>query len=329
MVALLRNDPAGSSEAFRQPPRRAVATDRPPASAPKAEASHGLSRTLSDTACRSRIRRCSQRRSRATQTRAWFSVSDASFALSPDRAYVGGQAARSTGMRSRLEGSLHGAIATCVLLATATARPPSDSFEDLVDVGGHRLYVKCTGRGGPTVILEAGLGNTSTTWAQVQPEVARFTTVCSYDRAGLGKKRARSRSAHEPDRRRRAAGAAAKRRHPRALCARRPLLRRIPRAALRAPGRRQAGDGRRARRRNADRLAAGARSLRNPDARADAKPGGRGHPREWERSAGGAGLPERPTRRTDTDGRSARGSRRVRAGVAGAPASTVEALVPR
>ena len=79
------------------------------------------------------------------------------------------------------------AIATCVLLATATARPPSDSFEDLVDVGGHRLYVKCTGRGGPTVILEAGLGNTSTTWAQVQPEVARFTTVCSYDRAGLGR----------------------------------------------------------------------------------------------------------------------------------------------
>ena len=93
---------------FRQPPRRAVATDRPPASAPKAEASHGLSRTLSDTACRSRIRRCSQRRSRATQTRAWFSVAHASFAVSPDRAYVGGQAARSTGMRSRLEGSLHG-----------------------------------------------------------------------------------------------------------------------------------------------------------------------------------------------------------------------------
>ena len=71
--------------------------------------------------------------------------------------------------------------------STAPARPPSDSFERLVDVGGHRLYVKCMGRGGPTVILEAAAGAHSGTWSRVQPELARFTTVCSYDRAGLGR----------------------------------------------------------------------------------------------------------------------------------------------
>jgi pimeloyl-ACP methyl ester carboxylesterase len=69
----------------------------------------------------------------------------------------------------------------------ATAAPPRDDFETLVDVGGHRLYVHCMGRGGPTVILEAGAGDTTETWTLVQPSVARFTTVCSYDRAGLGR----------------------------------------------------------------------------------------------------------------------------------------------
>ena len=79
------------------------------------------------------------------------------------------------------------ALAFAAYPAAASARPPSDSFERLVDVGGHRLYVTCMGRGGPTVILEAPLGGPSQVWSLVQPEVARFTTVCSYDRAGLGR----------------------------------------------------------------------------------------------------------------------------------------------
>lgn len=78
-------------------------------------------------------------------------------------------------------------IALAAYPATVPGRPPSDSFERLVDVGGHRLYVKCTGRGGPTVILEAALANTSATWNAIQPQIARFTTVCSYDRAYLGR----------------------------------------------------------------------------------------------------------------------------------------------
>lgn len=51
---------------------------------------------------------------------------------------------------------------------------------------GRRLHLVCQGQGGPTVILEAGLGDTSAAWHLVQPEVARVTRVCAYDRAGLG-----------------------------------------------------------------------------------------------------------------------------------------------
>ena len=56
----------------------------------------------------------------------------------------------------------------------------------LVDVGGHRLHLWCTGAGAPAVILENGLGGSTAAWGFVQPEVARFTRVCSYDRAGMG-----------------------------------------------------------------------------------------------------------------------------------------------
>jgi pimeloyl-ACP methyl ester carboxylesterase len=55
-----------------------------------------------------------------------------------------------------------------------------------VDIGGRALFLSCTGTGAPTVVLEAGPGNGADTWAGVQPEIARFTRVCSYDRAGLG-----------------------------------------------------------------------------------------------------------------------------------------------
>lgn len=56
----------------------------------------------------------------------------------------------------------------------------------LVDVGGYRLMLNCTGAGSPTVILEAGWGDVSVEWRAVQPEIAKFARVCSYDRAGYG-----------------------------------------------------------------------------------------------------------------------------------------------
>lgn len=56
----------------------------------------------------------------------------------------------------------------------------------MVDVGGYRLHINSTGTDGPTVVLDAGIGCHSLEWALVQPEIAKFTKVCSYDRAGYG-----------------------------------------------------------------------------------------------------------------------------------------------
>src|SRR6266581_4556210 len=56
----------------------------------------------------------------------------------------------------------------------------------LVDVNGHRLHLHCQGQGSPTVVLEAGLSHGAIEWGLVQPEVAKFTRVCAYDRAGHG-----------------------------------------------------------------------------------------------------------------------------------------------
>jgi pimeloyl-ACP methyl ester carboxylesterase len=54
----------------------------------------------------------------------------------------------------------------------------------LVDLGGHRLHVHCSGAGRPTVVVETGLGDFSFDWALVQSEVAHYTRICTYDRAG-------------------------------------------------------------------------------------------------------------------------------------------------
>jgi pimeloyl-ACP methyl ester carboxylesterase len=56
----------------------------------------------------------------------------------------------------------------------------------LVDVGGRRLYVNCTGSGSPTVVLEAGLWQTSSYWGPIATNIAADTRVCVYDRAGRG-----------------------------------------------------------------------------------------------------------------------------------------------
>lgn len=56
----------------------------------------------------------------------------------------------------------------------------------LVDVGGYRLHINCTGTGSPTVVIDAGWGDWSTGWGFVQPEMAKTTRVCTYDRAGTG-----------------------------------------------------------------------------------------------------------------------------------------------
>src|SRR5579859_8285070 len=56
----------------------------------------------------------------------------------------------------------------------------------LINVDGRKMHINCTGEGSPTVILDSGLGDSYISWHKVQPEIAKFTRVCSYDRAGVG-----------------------------------------------------------------------------------------------------------------------------------------------
>lgn len=67
--------------------------------------------------------------------------------------------------------------------ADIRAYPPAGQ---MVDVGGYRLHIDCTGTGSPTVVIDAGWGDWSLMWSGVQGEVSKTTQVCTYDRAGMG-----------------------------------------------------------------------------------------------------------------------------------------------
>ena len=69
-----------------------------------------------------------------------------------------------------------------LVFAATTAKP--DPLGELVDLGGHRLHVNCTGKGSPTVVVENGLGDFSFDWILVQGRVSGFARICTYDRAG-------------------------------------------------------------------------------------------------------------------------------------------------
>jgi pimeloyl-ACP methyl ester carboxylesterase len=56
----------------------------------------------------------------------------------------------------------------------------------LIDVGGHRLHLHCTGSGSPTVVLQPGAGDYSSGMVWIAPAVASQTRVCVYDRASRG-----------------------------------------------------------------------------------------------------------------------------------------------
>jgi pimeloyl-ACP methyl ester carboxylesterase len=79
--------------------------------------------------------------------------------------------------------------AAAVLAQSETNRPPLPPSGRLVDLGGWLVHINCMGEAHasqPTVVLEAGLGDFSVEWSLVQPGVAKFARVCSYDRAGDG-----------------------------------------------------------------------------------------------------------------------------------------------
>lgn len=64
---------------------------------------------------------------------------------------------------------------------TLLSAPPAPG--KLVDAGGYRVHLYCTGQGNPTVMI-VGAGF-SFDWGLVQPEASKFTRVCTYDPAGM------------------------------------------------------------------------------------------------------------------------------------------------
>ena len=90
------------------------------------------------------------------------------------------------------------AAATLLSIGEITlAQPAPANMEDqrllpyvtpgqLVDIGGRRINLHCTGAGSPTVILMAGSASWSPIWYKVQPEIAQKARVCAFDRAGFG-----------------------------------------------------------------------------------------------------------------------------------------------
>src|SRR5436309_10547116 len=78
-----------------------------------------------------------------------------------------------------------GSLPVATLCQTATTAQNSPSpLGKLVDVGGYRVHLYCMGTGSPAVVI-VGAGF-SFNWGLVQPEVAKFTQVCSYDHSGIG-----------------------------------------------------------------------------------------------------------------------------------------------
>lgn len=82
----------------------------------------------------------------------------------------------------------HGLYSLVILSATLIACRTSNPHDGprMVTVGTRELWIDCQGNGSPTVLLEAGHGQAADSWTAVQSEIARFTRVCSYDRAGRG-----------------------------------------------------------------------------------------------------------------------------------------------
>ena len=63
---------------------------------------------------------------------------------------------------------------------------PTATIDEHVDIRGVRVHVRCVGHGDTTVLLIAGFGGDSNSWASIEPSIADGARVCSYDRPGTG-----------------------------------------------------------------------------------------------------------------------------------------------
>jgi pimeloyl-ACP methyl ester carboxylesterase len=83
-------------------------------------------------------------------------------------------------------GSVAASSATRVSSVPPTSDSESGVVDELVEVGGARLHLRCSGAGDATVVLIAGLGDDGASWGAIEPDVAQSARVCSYAHLGTG-----------------------------------------------------------------------------------------------------------------------------------------------
>jgi len=90
--------------------------------------------------------------------------------------------------RRPLAGSLIRAITVVMALSacSASSSPDPIAIAGKFSIGGRSLYLECSGSGSPTIVMDAGIGNTHATWQGVAPAVSKLARTCTYDRANLG-----------------------------------------------------------------------------------------------------------------------------------------------
>jgi pimeloyl-ACP methyl ester carboxylesterase len=71
---------------------------------------------------------------------------------------------------------------------SSTRAAPAADLDRVVSVDGKRgLYVRCTGSGSPTVLMEGGDEDTSDSYPFAEPSISEVARTCVYDRANLGR----------------------------------------------------------------------------------------------------------------------------------------------
>lgn len=73
--------------------------------------------------------------------------------------------------------------------ASQTRNDPSEPAPGLVTIEEGSLFMSCEGEPGPlpTVVFDNGRGDDFTSWRGIQPEIAKITRACAYDRLGVGR----------------------------------------------------------------------------------------------------------------------------------------------
>jgi pimeloyl-ACP methyl ester carboxylesterase len=80
-------------------------------------------------------------------------------------------------------------VIAALAIAALLAAPDIAPVDRTITAGGVRLHIVCAGSrqaGRPLIVLEAGAGNSATTWRDVFGPLATVSRVCAYDRQNLG-----------------------------------------------------------------------------------------------------------------------------------------------